>query len=108
MTDKLVADYVGFIGHRRGDTRLTLWLQSPPMSNVATRLLSDADADVFLAIIARFNERLRAEAAARGLPLIDVNAVTTDADGEPVREHYIDTNHVRPTALIAALDRFTG
>jgi len=37
-----------------------------------------------------------------GARLIDVNAVTTAENGQARRGHYIDTNHIRPTALIEA------
>jgi hypothetical protein len=69
-------------------------------------LVDDEVRDVFLGVIGRFNERLRAVTAERGARLIDVNAVTTAEDGAARRGHYIDTNHIRPSALIEAFKPF--
>ena len=107
LVDALVPRYVAFVmaeAERRG---WTLWLQTPPMSNVTTNLLLTDDRLPFLGIIERFNERLRAEAEAHNLPLIDVKAATTTPERTPRHTHYIDTNHVRPTALIEALRLMT-
>ncbi|MBN33709.1 MAG: hypothetical protein CMM46_02830 [Rhodospirillaceae bacterium] len=107
LVDDLVPRYVAFVmaeAERRG---WTLWLQTPPMSNVNTSLLLTDDRLAFLGIIERFNERLRAEAEAHKLPLIDVKAATTTPKRTPRHTHYIDTNQVRPTALIEALRLMT-
>lgn len=102
MTDALVTRYVTFMAETAQARGWTLWLASPPMTNVNTALILEGERGPFLGIIARFNERLREEATARGLPLVDVHGVTRDSDGTPVRRHFIDTNHVRPTALLEA------
>jgi len=103
MTDTLVARYVAFLADTAAARGWILWLASPPMTNVNTALIFDGEREAFLGIIARFNERLRDEAQARGLPLVDVHAVTRDEAGAPQRRHFIDTNHVRPTAVLEAL-----
>jgi Flp pilus assembly protein TadD len=103
MTDDLVARYVAFMADTAQARGWTLWLASPPMTNVNTTLIGGGEREAFLGIIARFNERLAAEAAARGLPLVDVHAVTRDEDGNALRRHFIDTNHVRPAVLLEAL-----
>ena len=58
--------------------------------------------ELFLHVIGRFNEALRAVTKQHGARLIDVNAVTTAENGQARRGHYIDTDHIRPTALIEA------
>ncbi len=105
MTDALVSRYVAFMADQAQARGWTLWLASPPMTNVNTALILGGEREAFLGIIARFNERLAAETAARGIPLIDVHGVTRDGDGRPERHHFIDTNHVRPTALLEAFKR---
>ena len=103
MPDALVARFVTFMAETAQARGWTLWLASPPMTNVNTGLIPEDERGPFLGIIARFNERLREEAAARGLRLVDVHAATRESGGAPVRRHFIDTNHVRPTALLEAL-----
>jgi Flp pilus assembly protein TadD len=106
LVDDLVAGYVSFMleaGKARG---LTVWFQSPAMSNINMSLVEDDVRAVFLGVIHRFNERLRAVTAAHGARLIDVNAVTTADDGGARRGHYIDTNHIRPSGLIKAFEPF--
>lgn len=103
MVDDLVERCVAFMMQEAGQRGWTLWLQTPPMTNVTTNLLMNLDRSIFLGIIERFNARLREAAASNDLRLIDVKAVTTDGDHARY-SHYIDTNHVRPTALIAALE----
>lgn len=105
MTDDLVRRYVAFMADNAQARGWTLWLASPPMTNVNTGLILGGEREAFLGIIERFNTRLAAETAERGIPLVDVHAVTRDEDGRPERRHFIDTNHVRPTALIEAFDR---
>lgn len=102
MTDALVARYVAYLVETAARRGWTLWLASPPMTNVNTNLMSDHEREAFLGIIARFNARLAEEAAGHGLPLVDVHGATRDTGGAPLRRHYIDTNHVRPTALLEA------
>ncbi len=80
----------------------TVWFQSPPMSNVNMSLIDDDIRELFLHVIGRFNEALRAVTKQHGARLIDVNAVTTAENGQARRGHYIYTNHIRPTALIEA------
>ncbi len=102
LVDDLVARYVPFMleaGQRRG---LTVWFQSPPMTNINMSLVEDDVRDVFLGVISRFNDQLRRVTAEYGARLVDVNAVTTTEDGTARRGHYIDTNHIRPSALIEA------
>jgi Flp pilus assembly protein TadD len=106
MTDALVAGYVAFMAGQAQERGWTLWLTRPPMTNVNTGLIGDWEAEAFLGIIARFNERLSEEAGARAIPLLDVHQATRDGDGKPVRRHFIDTNHVRPGALLEAFGRF--
>jgi len=105
MTDALVTRYVAFLAETAAARGWTLWLASAPMTNINTALIGDGEREIFLGIIACFNERLRDEAQARGLPLVDVHAVTRDEDGAPLRRHFIDTNHVRPTAVLEALTK---
>jgi hypothetical protein len=76
------------------------------MSNINMSLVDDEVRDVFLGVIRRFNQRLRAVTAEHGARLVDVNAVTTAEDGGARRGHYIDTNHIRPSALIEAFEPF--
>jgi len=104
LVDDLVASYVSFMLAAGKARDLTVWFQSPAMSNVNMSLVEDDVRDVFLGVIRRFNERLRAVTAERGARLIDVNKVTTNDNGQARRGHYIDTNHVRPTALIDAFE----
>ena len=104
LVDDLVAGYVSFMLEAGKARDLTVWFQSPAMSNVNMSLVEDDVRDVFLGVIRRFNERLRAVTAERGARLIDVNKVTTNDNGQARRGHYIDTNHVRPTALIDAFE----
>ncbi|MDG2482317.1 MAG: hypothetical protein P8Q36_15830 [Alphaproteobacteria bacterium] len=103
MVDGLVARYVAFMMNEANRRGWTLWLQTPPMTNVTTNLLMDHDRIAFLSIISRFNERLRDAAQAHDLCLIDVKAATTSNDNRARHSHYIDTNHIRPTALIEAM-----
>lgn len=105
MTDALVSRYVAWLVEAASGRGWTLWLASPPMTNVNTNLMGDHECEVFLGIIARFNARLAEEAAGHGLPLVDVHGATRDDNGAPLRQHYIDTNHVRPSALIEAFAR---
>jgi Flp pilus assembly protein TadD len=102
LVDSLVERYVAFMMAEAKRHGWTLWLQTPPMTNVTVNLLMNLDRSIFLGIIERFNERLREAAAQNGLRLIDVKAATTEGDHARY-SHYIDTNHVRPTALIEAL-----
>jgi len=102
LVDDLVARYVPFMLDIAKSRDWTVWFQSPAMSNINMSLVEDDVRDVFLGVIRRFNERLRAVTAEHGTRLIDVNKVTTSDDGQARRGHYIDTNHVRPTALIEA------
>lgn len=102
MTDALVARYVAFMVEEAAHRGWTLWLASPPMSNVNTELMKAGERKDFLGIIGRFNGALAAEAEGRGLPLLDVHGATSDDQGRPRFGHYIDSNHVRPTALLEA------
>jgi Flp pilus assembly protein TadD len=104
LVDDLVARYVPFMLEAGAARGMTVWFQSPAMSNINMSLVEDEVRDVFLQVIRRFNERLRAETAAHGARLIDVNRVTTADDGSARRGHYIDTNHIRPTALVEAFE----
>ena len=102
LVDDLVERYVDFMlseGAKRGHT---VWFQSPPMSNVNMSLVEGEIRDLFLYVIKRFNDRLRMVTQERGARLIDINSVTTADDGSAARGHYIDTNHIRPSALIEA------
>jgi Flp pilus assembly protein TadD len=101
MVDELVERYVAFMMQEAQQHGWTLWLQTPPMTNITSNLLMNLDRSIFLGIIKRFNERLREAATTHNLRLIDVKAVTTE-DDHARYTHYIDTNHVRPSALIAA------
>ncbi len=103
MADDLVTRYLDHMATLAQAKTWTLWVQSPPMSNIATFLLISHQRDVFLGLIERFNTRLREETARRALPLVDLNAITTAQSGQPRREHYIDTNHTYPDVLIEAL-----
>ncbi len=102
LIDDLVERYVDFMLAKGAERGQTVWFQSPPMSNINMSLVEDEVRGLFLHVIKRFNDRLRAVTHERGARLIDVNAVTTADDGQAVRSHYIDTNHIRPTALIEA------
>ena len=106
MTDRLVAGYVAYLAQAAMTHGWTLWIASPPMTNVNTALLGDWEADAFLGIIGRFNERLALETGARAISLLDIHGATRGEDGRPVRRHFIDTNHIRPTALLDAFSRF--
>ena len=106
MVDELVERYVAFMMREAKEHGWTLWLQTPPMTNVTANLLMNLDRSIFLGIIERFNERLREAATSNNLRLIDVKAVTTE-DDHARYTHYIDTNHVRPSALIAAMENAT-
>jgi Flp pilus assembly protein TadD len=106
MVDELIESYVAFMMREAEEHGWTLWLQTPPMTNITANLLMNLDRSIFLGIIKRFNERLREVATSNNLRLIDVKAVTTE-DDHARYTHYIDTNHVRPSALIAALENAT-
>lgn len=105
MTDALVARYVAWLAEAARERGWNLWLASPPMTNVNTNLMGNHEREIFLGIVTRFHARLVEAAADHGLPLLDVHGVTRDGKGAPVRRHYIDTHHVRPTALIEAFAR---
>ena len=102
MVDDLIARYVPLMLDAGKQRNLTVWFQSPAMSNINMSLVDDEVHDILLGVIRRFNERLRTVTSEHGARLIDVNAVTTAEDGGARRGHYIDTNHIRPTVLIEA------
>ena len=107
MVDDLVARYVDRVLAEAAKRGQSVWFQTPPMSNINISLVEDDVRELFLHVIKRFNDKLRAVAHEKGARLIDVSAVTSADDGSAVRSHYIDTNHIRPTALIEAFQSAT-
>ena len=72
------------------------------------RKIPSYDRGLFLEIIDRYDDRLRAEARDRGCPVIDLFAVTFDQQSGIVGSHYFDGNHIYPPAVIEAFERFAA
>ncbi len=108
LVDNLVAAYFETILAWSAARDLRPGFVVPPAPNVQMRKIPSTDREIFLAIIDGFNDRLRDLAAGRGLPLLDLFAVTFDADSGIREDRYCDPNHVTPETYLEAFRAIGG
>lgn len=93
-------DWIVDAANRRG---LDLVLQGPPACAAPLTLVQPAEARRFLELVEHFNADLRAAAGRAGLTYVDLYAATVGANRRGREECYIDTSHVHPSAVLAAI-----
>lgn len=93
-------DWVVDAANRRG---LGLVLQGPPACAAPLTLVQPAEARRFLELVEHFNAELRAAAGRAGLAYIDLYASTVGANRRGREECYVDTSHVHPSVVLAAI-----
>jgi len=106
VTAKQAAAYVGYVKRvleRNGHQAIIAGIPAPNLRNplYQTRGASQEDLSKLIAIIAAFNQGLRAACAAAGLGFIDLYAATAGEDGVSHGRRHIDIVHLRPASLIA-------
>jgi tetratricopeptide (TPR) repeat protein len=105
LVDRLLPAFVEKALALAAERRQRLIFQTPPARAAVTVFMKRGARAHFEATAKRFVQRLREAARAAGAPIVDVNAITADARGEPNRQYYFDTVHLRPQAFIDAYTR---
>lgn len=101
---EFVGSYLGTALELAQARGLELNILAGPTPNVRVKNLPLADRELFLEVSDGFNRHLKTAAAEKGLPLIDLYAATRDADGQPVKELFMDGHHCFPTAYLKAFE----
>lgn len=99
-TVSLYADWVAWAVRQRG---LDLVLQGPAASNATLDLVDAASRRRYLELVAHFNAKLGEAARENGVGYVDLFAATADAGRRGRPECFVDANHVRPSAIAAAI-----
>ena len=102
VVQSLTAGYVARLADVANVRRLRLLLVTPPTSNIRDALLTAADRRLFRSIESMFCDGLREQAAAHGLRVVDLAAMTRNANGSVRRDVYVRTNHVLPDVFLEA------
>ncbi len=102
VVEDLVRRYVANVVELAAPRELRLSFLTPPARNLHLRHVPTYDRPLYNRIVERFAETLRQASAARGLPLVDLHAVTIAPEGGARAELYLDSNHVYPEAIVAA------
>ena len=76
---------------------------TPPARNFKLKHMPSADRPIYLKIAERFAAQVLRSASERGCGVIDLFGATRAEGEEPKHDFYIDGNHVRPSAFLAAL-----
>lgn len=99
--ERLVSGYVARLAaaSHRG---LRFVIVTPPASNADDAPLPPGERALFRRISPAFAARLREAACTAGWPVIDLAATTRHADGAARTACFVDSNHVRPDAFVAA------
>ncbi|MCB2081772.1 MAG: tetratricopeptide repeat protein [Hyphomicrobiales bacterium] len=100
---ELVQRYVQFIHHEAKGRGLHVTFLNVPASARPAPGKSEVECKALDTVIRTFNTCLRKEAKHAGVGVIDVYAVTTDAEGHVRAERYLDGTHLLPHIMAAAL-----
>jgi hypothetical protein len=99
-TVALYADWVAWAVRHRG---LGLLLEGPAASNAPLDLVDSPSRRRYLELVAHFNAKLGEAARDNGVGYVDLFAATSGPDRRGRPECFLDANHVRPSAIAAAI-----
>jgi hypothetical protein len=99
-TVSLYADWVAWAVRHRG---LGLLLEGPAASNAPLDLVDSPSRRRYLELVAHFNTKLAEAARDNGVGYVDLFAATSGPDRRGRPECFLDANHVRPSAIAAAI-----
>jgi hypothetical protein len=97
------AGFVAAVGEKQGLNMNLCGVPAPDRERSAEFPLSDHQMDVYLDVVARFNDALEAAAADHGFGFIDLYGLTADDNGTSDGRHHIDRTHLFPAALHQAI-----
>lgn len=104
-TSRLADGYLARLQRAAGTRLLRVIVVVPPAARVDDSALAPAERALFRAIAPGLADALRRGASDLGWPVIDLAAVTRDADGRVSGVHHVDSSHVVPAAFVAAAQR---
>ncbi|HWA44678.1 MAG TPA: tetratricopeptide repeat protein [Hypericibacter adhaerens] len=103
LVSETVQRYADWIIDAANQRNLDLVFMGPPARAVALNLVPPADAREFLELVEFFNSELRAAAGRAGLIYIDLYSATVGPNRRGREDCFIDTTHVTPAAVAAAI-----
>jgi tetratricopeptide (TPR) repeat protein len=103
LVSETVQRYADWVVDAANQRKLDLVLMGPPARAVALNLVQPAVARHFLELVEFFNSELRAAAGRAGLIYIDLYGATVGPHRQGREDCFIDSTHVEPAAIAAAI-----
>ena len=103
LVSETVQRYADWVIDAANQRKLDLILMGPPARAVDLNLVAPAAAKEFLELVEFFNNELRAAAGRAGLIYVDLYGATVGPHRRGREDCFIDSTHVEPAAVAAAI-----